>query len=308
MVSTTTAMMAITMTTAATMMTMFVTFAMMIVTTTTAVFVAIAFFISMIVPATTTSAAAFATDMVQHLLHFFVRSLAVLNNFALKQQVKPCKRMVQVHLHRVFRHINHTTHKAVSVFVLQRNNGIFVDVVVVEVAIDGEYLLVQVDNALVKTFAISLFAFDVQRKLLALRQVFHTIFKSVEGDAKARNKHKRAVGRRLFDKRFLAVGQRIKLISHGDKLVVFFFHCHISFLSFPCNNDANARYATNSTPHKRGISCKVTKNFPYIWPIPQIPCHLTLLRSRVVLYSLTVSFGIFRLHFQLYSSQSPFKE
>ena len=92
--------------------------------------------------------------------------------------------MVQVHLHRVFGHVKHTTRKAVSVFVLQRNNGIFVDIVVVEVAINGEYLLVQVDNALLYTLAISLFAFDVQRKLLALRQVFHTIFKSVEGDAK----------------------------------------------------------------------------------------------------------------------------
>ena len=49
MVPTATAMMAITMTTAATMM---------------AVFVAFALFIAMIVPATTTSAAAFATDMV----------------------------------------------------------------------------------------------------------------------------------------------------------------------------------------------------------------------------------------------------
>ena len=261
MVPTTTAMMAITMTATATMMTMFVAFAMMFVTTTAAVFVASAFFIAMIVPATTTSAAAFATDMVQHLLHFLVRSLAVFNDFALKQQVKSCKRVVQVHLHRVFRHIKHTTHKAVSVFVLQRNNGIFVDVVVVEVSIDGENLLVQVKNALVKTFAISLFAFDVQRKLLALRQVFHTVFKSIEGDAKARNKHKRAVGRRLLDKRFLTVGQRIKLISHGDKLVVFFFHCHISFLSFPCNNDANARYATNIVPANAALHAKVRKTF-----------------------------------------------
>ena len=199
--------------------------------------------------------------MVQHLLHFLVRSLAVFNDFALKQQVKPCERVVQVHLHRVFRHINHTTRKAVSVFVLQRNNGIFVDIVVVEVAINGEYLLVQVDNALLYTLAISLFAFDVQRKLLALRQVFHTIFKSVEGDAKARNKHKRAVGRRLLDKRFLAVGQRIKLVSHGDKLVVFFFHCHISFLSFPCNNDANARYATISKPTHAALHAKLRKTF-----------------------------------------------
>ena len=199
--------------------------------------------------------------MVQHLLHFLVRSLAVLNYFTLKQQVKPCKRMVQVHLHRVFRHINHTTRKAVSVFVLQRNNGIFVDIVVVEVSIDGEYLLVQVDNALLNTLAISLFAFDVQRELLALRQVFHTIFKSVESDAKARNKHKGTVGRSLFDKCFLAVGQRIKLISHGDKLVVFFFHCHISFLSFPCNNDANARYATISKPTHVALHAKLRKTF-----------------------------------------------
>ena len=199
--------------------------------------------------------------MVQHLLHFLVRSLAVLNYFTLKQQVKPCKRVVQVHLHRVFRHINHTTRKAVSVFVLQRNNGIFVDVVVIEVAINGEYLLVQVENTLLNTLAISLFAFNVQRKLLALRQVFHTVFKSVEGDAKARNKHKRAVGRSLFDKRFLAVGQRIKLVSHGDKLVVFFFHCHISFLSFPCNNDANARYATISNPTHAALHAKLRKTF-----------------------------------------------
>lgn len=261
MVPTTTAMMAIVMTAAATMMAMFVAFAMMLVTATAAVFVAIAFFIAMIVPATTTSTAAFATDMVQHLLHFLVRSLAVLNDFALKQQVKPCKRVVQVHLHRVFGHVEHTPHKAVPVFVLQRNNGIFVDVVVVEVSIDGEYILVQVENTLLNTLAISLFAFDVQRKLLALRQVFHTIFKSIEGDTKARNKHKGAVGRSLFDKRFLAVGQRIKLVSHGDKLVVFFFHCHISFLSFTCNNDANARYVTNSTHTNAAFHAKLRKTF-----------------------------------------------
>ena len=103
--STATAMMAITMTATAAMMTMFVAIAMMFVPATAAMFMATAFFISMIVPATTTSTAAFATDMVQHLLHFLVRSLAVLNYFALKQQVKPCKRVVQVHLHGVFRHV-----------------------------------------------------------------------------------------------------------------------------------------------------------------------------------------------------------
>ena len=87
MMSTATAMMTITMTATAALMPLVVAFAMMFVTATAAMFMVSVFFIAMIVPATTTSAAAFATDMVQHLLHFFVRSLAIFNDFALKQQV-----------------------------------------------------------------------------------------------------------------------------------------------------------------------------------------------------------------------------
>ena len=99
MMPTATAMMTITMTATAAMMPLVVAFAMMFVPATAAMFMSTAFFIAMIVPATTTTTAAFATDMVQHLLHIYVRSLAIFNNFALKQQVQSCERVVQVPLH-----------------------------------------------------------------------------------------------------------------------------------------------------------------------------------------------------------------
>ena len=102
----------------------------------------------------------------------------------------------------------------------------------IEVPINGENLLVQVEHAFVKTFAVSLFAFDVQGELLALGQVFHTVFEGVEGDAKPSNKHEGAIGWCLFDERFLTIGHRIELVSHGNKLVVFFFHCYILLFIF----------------------------------------------------------------------------
>ena len=93
----------------------------------------IALFFAMMMATTTATTVAFAANMVQHLLHLFVCGIAIFNHFALKQQVKPCKRVVQVHLHRVVGNVKHAAHEAVPVFILQWHNGIFIDIIVVEV-------------------------------------------------------------------------------------------------------------------------------------------------------------------------------
>ena len=135
--------------------------------------------------------------------------------------------MVQVNLHLIGTNLSYTCHEALSLFVLQRNDGIFHNVLVVEAAVDGEYLFVKINHVLVDIFAISLFGCELEVEFGTLLQCCYSLFKAVECDAEARDKYERLICGSLFYQCGTLVVDGVKLVGHCYKLVVVLFHCFI---------------------------------------------------------------------------------
>ena len=90
----------------------------------------------------TFSAVATTCEVSRHVLYLFGSSLASLQYATLEVQRLTCQRVVQVHLHLFLAHGHHSSVESLSFLVLQRNYGILVDMLVVEVSVDTEYLAV----------------------------------------------------------------------------------------------------------------------------------------------------------------------
>ena len=93
---------------------------------------------TLMVATTSAATAASASHMLDEVLDLLLGSLAVLGHLSAEQQRLACQRMVQVHLHLLVGHLNDTAVEVVAVLVLQGHHGSLVDVLVVEVSVDGE--------------------------------------------------------------------------------------------------------------------------------------------------------------------------
>ena len=173
------------------------------------------------------SATSFAAHAVDDVLYLFVCSGAAFHYRTLEVQCLTSQRVVQVNLHLIGTNLSYTCHEALSLFVLQRNDGIFHNVLVVEAAVDGEYLFVKINHVLVDIFAISLFGCELEVEFGTLLQCCYSLFKAVECDAEARDKYERLICGSLFYQCGTLVVDGLKLVGHCYKLVVVLFHCFI---------------------------------------------------------------------------------
>ena len=87
-------------------------------------------------------------EMFYHVLNLLIGSRTVFQNRAFEVQCLSCQRMVQVDLHLLFTNFYNTSVEALPLFVLQGNDGILIDVLMVEVTVDAEYFALQVENVL----------------------------------------------------------------------------------------------------------------------------------------------------------------
>ena len=90
------------------------------------------------------TAAAFATT--RQLFHqqrnLIVGSLAVLQHFALEEERLASQGVIQVNLDFRFAHFHHATEEAAALLVLHLDNGVLIDVLMVEASVDKEHLTV----------------------------------------------------------------------------------------------------------------------------------------------------------------------
>ena len=121
-----------------------VAFAMMAFSTTmafaaTVTFAAFAF--TAVSVATATSAVAFSAHELCHSCHFLGSSLAALSYLTLEVEYLASQRMVEVYFHLAVTDFQYHTIEAVAVLVLQRNDGAYLYVLCVKLAVDGEDFL-----------------------------------------------------------------------------------------------------------------------------------------------------------------------
>ena len=131
------------------------------------------------------------TATCQHLdglVDFLLGSIAVLADGAREVERLASQRMVGIDSDTVFLHLHHLGHELMVVAVCQRDDGIGVDVVVVEMTIHREYLTIELMHALRLVGAKGLFWLEDKVEGVTLRMVDHLLLESVEGDAKTSDK------------------------------------------------------------------------------------------------------------------------
>lgn len=106
---------------------------------TTVTFAAFAF--TAVSVATATSAVAFSAHELCHSCHFLGSSLAALSYLTLEVEYLASQRMVEVYFHLAVTDFQYHTIEAVAVLVLQRNDGAYLYVLCVKLAVDGEDFL-----------------------------------------------------------------------------------------------------------------------------------------------------------------------
>lgn len=106
---------------------------------TTMTFTAFAF--TAVSVATATSAVAFSAHELCHSCHFLGSSLAALGYLSLEVESLTCQWVVEVYFHLAVTDFQYHTIEAVAVLVLQRDDGTYLYVLCVKLAVDGEDFL-----------------------------------------------------------------------------------------------------------------------------------------------------------------------
>ena len=158
----------------------------LVVMVTTAIIV---FTAAVVVAATTSTAVTVTTaatcQVLHHVVNLFLGSLAVLQHSAFEIERLTCQWVVEVHFYLLFTNFQYATIEALALFVLQGNDGILIDMLVVEVSVDAEHVAVEVEDILVMIFSIALFLAQRKLKVLAFLSGNHLLLELVEGKTKA---------------------------------------------------------------------------------------------------------------------------
>ena len=139
-----------------------------------------------------------ASEVLHEMADFCLCGIAILQHAASEIECLTSQGVVEVYLHFLFAHFHDTTVEATAFLVLQRNDGLGIDVLVVEVSVDAEYLAVEVKHSFVAVFAIAVFLAECEAELLALWNGCDSVLKLVECESKATDKGERLVFLGLF--------------------------------------------------------------------------------------------------------------
>ena len=165
-----------------------------------------------------------AREHLDGLVDLFVRGVAVLHDGTCEIERLASQGVVGVNCHTVLLDLHHLGHELMVFAICQGDNGIGEDIVVVEMAIDREYLTVDLMNALGLVGTESLLGGEGEVEGVALRMLGHFLLKGVECDAKTSNKLEGALCAGLFLEFLLTVGHCIQLVYHRHELIGCLIH------------------------------------------------------------------------------------
>ena len=161
-------------------------------------------------------------EMFYHVLNLLIGSRTVFQNRAFEVQCLSCQRMVQVDLHLLFTNFYNTSVEALPLFVLQGNDGILIDVLMVEVTVDAEYFALQVENVLRLVVPIGLLFRYREIEGVVLLQINDLAFKCVECHSETCNKLEGAFCWSLFHHLLVVSFADKQLVAQGDILILLF--------------------------------------------------------------------------------------
>ena len=172
----------------------------------------------------TAVASAFAAQYFGIFGHFSSRSLVTIFYFSHEVKMFAGERMVEIHLHFVVGDVKHPAVESVPLLVLQRHDGILVDVFCVKLTVDGEDPLVQIEHMLVVVFAVGLLGREGEVEFVALVQFDEGVLEGLKRDAHSADKVEGPVFGCLFHQFFLSVSHIIQHIRSCDIFIGVLFH------------------------------------------------------------------------------------
>ena len=167
------------------------------------------------------------TATCQHLdglVDFLLCGVAILADGASEVERLASQRVVGIYGDSVFLHLHHLGHELMVVAVCQRDDGIGVDVIVVEMTIHREYLTIELMHTLRLVGTKGLFWLEDEVEGVAFRMVDHLLLESVEGDAKTSDKLEGTLRARFLLKILITVDNRVQLILDRHELIGNFIH------------------------------------------------------------------------------------
>ena len=163
--------------------------------------------------------------------------VAILADGAREVERLASQRMVGINGDTIFLHLHHLGHELMVVAVCQRDDGIGVDVIVVEMTIHREYLTIDLMHTLRLVGAKGLFWREDEVEGVALRMVDHLLLESVEGDAKTSDKLEGALRACFLLQCLISVSDGIQLILDGHEFIGNFLHTLLYIYDSGCKGN-----------------------------------------------------------------------
>ena len=136
-------------------------------------------FASLVITSTTVMSAT-TCQMLDQVLYLFLSSITVLYHASCEVQQLTCQRVVGIYGDTVFLDLHHLGHKLMVLIVHQGDGGSFEDILVVEVAIDHEYLTIQLMLTFWHIFAKGFSWRQGEIEVCALLQTAHFLLETIE--------------------------------------------------------------------------------------------------------------------------------
>ena len=143
---------------------------------------------TLVVAATSAATAASAGHVLDKVLNLLLGSLAVLDDLTLEVESLTGQRMISVDGYAVFLDLNHLGHELVVLIVHQSDDCSLENIIVVEVAIDGEYLAANLMYALGNILAESLCRSEFEIKVATFLQILYFLLECIESYAESCDK------------------------------------------------------------------------------------------------------------------------
>jgi hypothetical protein len=143
---------------------------------------------TLVVATTSAATAASASHVLDKMLDLLLGSLAVLDDLTLEVECLASQRVIGINGNAVFLDLNDLGHELVVLIVHQSDNGTLENIIVVEVAIYGEYLAANLMYTLGYILAESLCRSEFEIKVATLLQILYFLLECIESYAESGDK------------------------------------------------------------------------------------------------------------------------
>ena len=155
-----------------------------------------------------------ARQHLDELLDFFFGSFSFLDYLSLEVQGLACQWVVGVDGHAVILDLHYLGHKLMVFGIVHGDDGSLEDMLLVELAVDGEDITLQLMHSLRDIFPKGFIGLQGEIKLGALLLSHEVFLKGVEGDAVSGDELKGTVFARLFLQCLFSISHSVQLVCH----------------------------------------------------------------------------------------------